>query len=53
MRGGGLAEIVESNNPAYQVGDIVTGLTGWQDYTVTDGSGARDLTPLPKGFPCR
>ena len=51
MRGGGLAEIVESNNPAYQVGDIVTGLTGWQDYTVTDGSGARDLMPLPKGLP--
>jgi NADPH-dependent curcumin reductase CurA len=51
MRGGGLAEIVESRNPAYQVGDIVTGLTGWQDYVVTDGSGLGALTPLPKGLP--
>jgi NADPH-dependent curcumin reductase CurA len=51
MRGAGLAEIVESNHPAYQVGDIVTGLTGWQDYVVTDGTGLGALTPLPKGLP--
>jgi NADPH-dependent curcumin reductase CurA len=51
MRGAGLAEIVESNNPAYQVGDIVTGLTGWQDYAVTDGKGLGAWTPLPKGLP--
>src|SRR5262245_41420738 len=51
MRGGGLAEVVESKHPQYQVGDLVTGLTGWQDYTVTDGSGLGALTPLPKGLP--
>ena len=51
MRGGGLAQIVESNLPQYQVGDLVTGLTGWQDYAVTDGAGLGALTPLPKGLP--
>jgi NADPH-dependent curcumin reductase CurA len=51
MRGGGLAEIVESNNPAYQVGDYAVGLTGWQDYVVADGTGVASLTPLPKGLP--
>ncbi len=51
MRGAGLAQIVASNTPQYQVGDLVTGLTGWQDYVVTDGSGLGGLTPLPKGLP--
>src|SRR5947207_1521533 len=51
MRGAGLGQIVASNNPHYQVGDLVTGLTGWQDYVVTDGSGLGALTPLPKGLP--
>ena len=27
-------QVVESQRPAYQVGDLVTGLTGWQDYAV-------------------
>jgi hypothetical protein len=52
MRGGGLAQIVESKNPAYQVGDIVVGLTGWQDYCVADGTpGLAGLMPVPKGLP--
>lgn len=51
MRGAGLVEIVESNNPAYQVGDLGVGLTGWQDYAVTDGTGIGALTPIPKGLP--
>src|SRR6476469_1443460 len=32
MRGGGIAQVVESNTPMYAVGDLVSGLTGWQDY---------------------
>ena len=34
MRGLGLGEVVESNNPNFPVGARVQGLTGWQDYTV-------------------
>src|SRR5262245_8663522 len=32
MRAGGIAQVVESKTPQYAVGDLVTGLTGWQDY---------------------
>ena len=48
MRGGGIAEIVESNTPDYAVGDLVTGLTGWQDYVLLDGSVM--VQPLPTGL---
>jgi NADPH-dependent curcumin reductase CurA len=51
MRGAGLAQVVESNLPQYRVGDLVTGLTGWQDYVVTDGTGFGALTLLPRGLP--
>lgn len=38
MHGGAVAEIVESNHPDYQVGDIVENINfGWQDYAVLDG----------------
>ena len=49
MRGGGIAEVVESNTPDYAVGDLVTGLTGWQEYVLLDGSAM--VQPLPKGLP--
>lgn len=49
MRGGGIAEVVESNSPDWAVGDLVTGLTGWQEYVLLDGSVM--VQPLPKGLP--
>jgi hypothetical protein len=51
MRGAGLAQVVASNNPAYAVGDLVVGLTGWQDYAVSDGTGPEAWTVMPKGLP--
>jgi NADPH-dependent curcumin reductase CurA len=48
MRGGGIARIVESNTPQYAVGDLVTGLTGWQDYVRLDGSAM--VQPVPAGL---
>jgi NADPH-dependent curcumin reductase CurA len=51
MRGAGVSQVVASNNPAYKVGDLVTGLVGWQDYTATDGEGMGMLTPIPPGLP--
>jgi NADPH-dependent curcumin reductase CurA len=41
MRAGGLGEVVESKNPNYQVGQIVQGLVGWQEYLVVS-----DTAPL-------
>src|SRR5690242_17579671 len=51
MRSGGIGQVVESRHPGYQVGDFVTGLTGWQDYVVSEGGGEFPLSPLPKGLP--
>jgi NADPH-dependent curcumin reductase len=38
MGGGTVGEIVESRSPRYAAGDKVTGMGGWQEYTVFDGS---------------
>jgi NADPH-dependent curcumin reductase len=49
VRGAGIAEVVESHSDHYAVGDLVFGMTGWQDYTlVTEGTGA--LQVLPAGL---
>ena len=38
MRGRGVGRVVESNNPDFEVGDVVHGKLGWQEYSVNDGS---------------
>jgi NADPH-dependent curcumin reductase CurA len=45
MRAGGLGEVVASNSPDYQVGQLVQGLTGWQDYTVVSASAPMIAVP--------
>ncbi len=47
MRGLGLGEVVESNNPSFPVGARVQGLTGWQDYAVI--SDEQPLMVVPDG----
>jgi NADPH-dependent curcumin reductase CurA len=46
MRGGTLSVVEESRNPAFQKGDIVSGIAGWQEYAVLDGG-----QKLPPGVP--
>src|ERR1700689_4643018 len=48
IRAGGIAEVMESNSPRYAQGDLLFGMTGWQDYVIAD-EGARALQPLPPG----
>jgi NADPH-dependent curcumin reductase len=48
VRGAGVAEVEESNSDRYKVGDLVFGLTGWQDYALAD-EGAHALQVLPPG----
>jgi NADPH-dependent curcumin reductase CurA len=48
IRSGGVGEVVESRSDAYSRGDLVFGMTGWQDYVIADG-GARALQVLPGG----
>ncbi|QLG45004.1 NADP-dependent oxidoreductase [Costertonia aggregata] len=38
MRGRGVGEIIESKHPDFQIGDIVQGKCGWQEYVICDGS---------------
>lgn len=38
MRAFAVGEVVESNHPDFAVGEVVSGLFGWQRYTVSDGS---------------
>ncbi len=45
LTGGAVGEVVESRNPKYAVGDIVTGLLNWATHTRHDGKGLRKLDP--------
>ena len=45
MMGGGVAQVIESRNPAFVPGDIVDTYMGWQEYAVSNGRAARKLDP--------
>ena len=46
MVGAGVAEVVESKNPDFAIGDIVANpLMGWQEYAVSSGLGLRRVDP--------
>jgi NADPH-dependent curcumin reductase CurA len=46
IHGRGVAEVIESKHPDFQVGDIVQGQCGWQTYKVSKG------TPQERFFKC-
>ncbi len=48
VRSGGVGEVIESRTDAYQPGQLVFGMTGWQDYVIVD-SGERAMQVLPEG----
>jgi NADPH-dependent curcumin reductase CurA len=46
VRGGGIGEVIRTTSERYQVGDLVFGMVGWQDYAVADeGAGAMQVIP--------
>jgi NADPH-dependent curcumin reductase len=47
MRSFGFAEIVESRHSDYKKGDKIIGLTGLQDYVITDGKEKRGFQKVP------
>jgi len=49
VRSMGAGRIVASKNPDFAVGDIVSGLVGWQDYVAMHPKG--QLNKLPPGAP--
>ena len=48
MRGIGIGVVENSRHPGFQKSDIVQGLFGWQQYSLSDGAG---LGKLPRGLP--
>jgi hypothetical protein len=50
MRGGAIGVVEESRHPHIEVGNVVQGAIGWQDYQVTDGRGMSRL-PAEEGMP--
>ena len=48
VRSGGVAEVLESNSEQYAPGQLVFGMTGWQDYVIAD-EGERAMQALPPG----
>jgi NADPH-dependent curcumin reductase CurA len=49
MRAGAVGEIVESKKSGFNKGDLVQGMFGWEDYTVTDGAGLFSMSKLAPG----
>jgi len=49
VRGAGVGEVVASNSDRYAPGDLVVGLTGWQDYVVAD-EGLASMQVIPPGI---
>jgi NADPH-dependent curcumin reductase len=46
MCGHTVSEVVESRNPDFRAGDIVTGYDGWQQYAASNGKDLRKLDPM-------
>jgi NADPH-dependent curcumin reductase len=49
VRGAGVGEVVVSKSERYAPGDLVVGLTGWQDYAIADESAA-SMQVIPPGI---
>jgi hypothetical protein len=48
IRSGGSGVVVESNSERYRVGDVVLGVTGWQEWAIASES--NKFSVLPKGI---
>ena len=50
MLSGSAGEVVESKHPDFAAGELVSGVFGWQDYAVSDGTaGIFPVTKVPPG----
>jgi NADPH-dependent curcumin reductase CurA len=49
IRSGGVGEVIESRNPDYEIGNLVYGMTGWQEYVVA-GGGLATMEVLAEGI---
>jgi len=49
MKAATVGQVVESKKTGFAKGDLVQGLFGWEDYTVSAGEGMMGLQQLPRG----
>ncbi|HTW76225.1 MAG TPA: NADP-dependent oxidoreductase [Thermoplasmata archaeon] len=49
MTGLAVSKVLESRHPKFRAGDIVHGSMGWEDYSVSDGSGFIPTYRVPDG----
>ena len=49
MKAAAVGQVVESNNPGFARGNLVQGLLGWEDYSLSDGKGLFGLQKLAPG----
>jgi len=50
IRSGGMGRVIQSKNPKFKEGDLVSGFVGWQTHLISDGKGFRvipELIPIP------
>lgn len=45
MVGGTVSRVISSRHPAFQIGDLVVGMSGWQRFAISDGVGLLKLDP--------
>ena len=50
IRSGGVGEVIDSRSEAYKPGQLLFGMTGWQEYVIAD-TGERAMQVLPDGVP--
>jgi NADPH-dependent curcumin reductase CurA len=48
IRSGGVGEVIDSRSDAYTSGQLLFGMTGWQEYVIAD-TGERAMQVLPDG----
>ncbi|NNN01042.1 MAG: NADP-dependent oxidoreductase [Acidimicrobiaceae bacterium] len=50
IRGSGTGVVVETNSPRYEVGDIVFGMTGWQEWALATEQNRFSVVPVGSGL---
>ncbi len=51
MRAGAVGQVIRSNHPDFQEGQLVQSTFGWQDYAVARPGGPMPLSAIPDGVP--
>jgi len=49
MRAVAISQVVESRNIGFAPGDLVQGMAGWEDYSISDGKGMFSMQKLTPG----